>query len=226
MTRQHDLHFAAYYRWLVITRILDIHLQADSVLDVGCGNGYFLSQQVGRIKVGVDLHPSVEPRSTWTAVQADGCALPFVSRSFVCVVAFDIIEHIEDDQAFITSLTRVLKLGGHLWLSTPTNTSYLFPAFLTRRLIHRWGHQRVGYNVEDLVTRFPPHCQVQVTLWNARMFRYLYITLWALSRLSPSMARLGARICFEIDRRLPGGRDHIFLEVTRNERLANQEERT
>jgi hypothetical protein len=80
-----------------------------------------------------------------------------------------------------------------------------------------WGHQRVGYDVEDLVKRFPPSCQVQVTLWNAWSFRLLYVLLWMLSRLSPYVARLGARVCFEIDQRLPGGHDHIFLRVTRGQ---------
>lgn len=217
MTRQYNPHFAAYYRWLILTHHLGIRIQTDSMLGVGCDDGYFLSQQVGPLKTGVDLQPCVSSSSDLSVIQADGCVLPFADKSFPAVFAFDIIEHVLDDDVFIASLTRVLEPGGHLWLSTPTDTSYLFPAWLTRRAMSHWGHQRVGYDVDDLVRRFPQDCHVRVTLWNASSFRFSYVLLRVLSSLSPALARLGAHLCFEIDRRLPKGHDHIFLEIVRED---------
>ena len=226
MKQQANPHFAAYYRRLVINQVLGARIQADSILDVGCDDGYLLSDQEGELKIGLDLAPRVLPDEDLSVVQADGLALPFADRSMSCILAFDIIEHIEDDNAFIASLTRVLGPGGRLWLSTPTETSFLFPAFLTRRLIRRWGHQRVGYNVDDLVNRFPPDYKVEVTLWNARSFRFLYLPLWALSRFSSQAARLGAQVCFEMDRLLAQGQDHIFLKVTGGESPVDKESHT
>jgi len=136
------------------------------MLDVGCDDGHFLSQQVGRLKVGVvDLRPRVLSNGGLSVVKADGCVLPFADKSLSSVLAFDIIEHVVDDDAFIASLTRV-----------------------------------------------------RVNLWSAPSFRFLYVLLRALSSLSPALARFGAHLCFEMDRRLPKGRDHIFLEIVRRNR--------
>lgn len=224
MARRYNPHFAAYYRWLILTHHLKIHIQADSILDVGCDDGYFLSHQEGRLKVGMDLQPRMLPNGDLSIVQADGCASPFADGSFSVVLAFDVIEHIPDDDAFITSITRVLAPGGRLWLSTPTDTSYIFPAWLTRRAMKGWGHHRVGYNVDDLVSRFPPNYHVQVTLWNATSLRFLFLVLRLLRVLSPALACFCARLCFEVDRRLPNGRDHIFLEVVREDKAKRSRE--
>jgi len=207
-------HFAAYYRWLVLTRHANLEIKADAILDVGCDDGYLLSQQAGHLKVGVDLearppaHPSVK------LVRADGCSLPFVSGSFDAVLAIDVIEHVKDDQAFIESITRVLAPGGRLWLTTPAAQARLFPSFLTDRAMGGWGHQRMGHDARHLMSRIPGELRVQVTLWNATVFRHAYLPLRALRVVSPMLARLGARLCFELDRRLPAGRDYIVLKIT------------
>jgi len=213
---QPNYHFAAHYRWLTIQH-LNVVIQGDVVLDVGCDDGYFLSQQVGKFKVGVDLRPRVRPNEDMSVVQADGCRLPFADASFATVFAFDVIEHIPDDNAFIASLTRVLASNGRLWLSTPSDKPWhSWLPWLARRAMRSWGHQRMGYDVDDLVGRFPSGYRVQAKLWNASSFRFLYPLVRVLWSLSPTLARLSARLCFEIDRRLPNGRDHIFLEITRD----------
>jgi SAM-dependent methyltransferase len=177
---QLDCHFAAYYRWLTIQH-LDIVIQDDTVLEVGCDDGYFLSRQAGKLKFGVDLRPRVPPGQDVFVVQADGCNLPFADASFSNMFAFDVIEHVPDDNAFIISLTRVLASNGRLWLSTPSDKSwYSWLPWLTRRAMESWDHQRMGYDVDDLVGRFPPGYHVQVTLWNASSFRFLYPLIRAL----------------------------------------------
>lgn len=215
MTRQCSPHFATYYRWLILTHHLGVKLQADSILDVGCNDGHFLSGQAGRIKVGVDIRPRLSPDGDQSIVQADGCLLPFADGSFSAILTIDVIEHVLDDNAFIASITRVLARGGHLWLSTPTETAHIFPAWLMHLAMKGWGHQRVGYDVDDLVRRFPPGYHVQATLWNATSFRLSYVLLRVLRMLSPSLSCFLARLCFEIDRRLSGRCDHIFLHITR-----------
>ncbi len=214
-TRPSKPHFAAYYRWLILTRHLRLQVEADAMLDVGCDDGYFLRCQSGPFKVGVDLSPRLLPSPGLAVVQADGCALPFAEGCFAAVFAFDIIEHVPDDAAFIASAVRVLAPGGCLWLSTPSETARLFPGWLMRRAMKGWGHQRVGYDADELVGRFPPGYSVHVFLWNTASFGLFYVLLRLLRALSPALARLGARLCFEIDRRLPNGRDHIFIKIVR-----------
>lgn len=45
--------------------------------------------------------------------------LPFLSDEFDCVVAGELIEHMEDPAGFIRELLRVVKPGGWLAISTP-----------------------------------------------------------------------------------------------------------
>ncbi len=59
------VHYARYYRWLVVSEYLRIDPQATSVLDVGCDDGFFLSQISLPFKVGVDLKPRLETLALW-----------------------------------------------------------------------------------------------------------------------------------------------------------------
>jgi SAM-dependent methyltransferase len=52
-------------------------------------------------------------------IQSEVTALPFADASFDLVCAFDIVEHVEDDNAALSELARVIREGGALILSTP-----------------------------------------------------------------------------------------------------------
>jgi SAM-dependent methyltransferase len=58
-----------------------------------------------------------------SAVQGEISALPFAAESFDLVCAFDVIEHVEDDQGAIAELCRVLKPGGLLLFSVPLHAA-------------------------------------------------------------------------------------------------------
>lgn len=211
---QANPHFAAYYRWLILTQHFDISIDADSILDVGCDDGFFLSQQRACLRVGVDLAPRVAPHAKLTIIRADGCWLPFQDAGFSVVVAFDVLEHIPDDSAFLASVTRVLAPGGRLWLSTPAKNWRLSPGFLMPRAMRSWGHQRVGYDPVELIKRLPAGYLARLMMWNSYCFCHAYLLLRLLWSVSPSLSRRGATLCFAVDRHLKGG-DHIFLSVTR-----------
>lgn len=215
MRKQLDPHFAAYYRWLVLAHHLHLRTRdEDTLLDIGCDDGFFLSQQKARLKVGVDLLPRASPNTALGIVRADGCALPFADQTFSVVFAFDVIEHVPNGVPLIVSITRVLREGGTLWLSTPTNKPYFPLTCFTRWLMDRWEHQRFGYDPEELLEILLQNYEVKTVLWNSLCFRILYLPLWLSSRISQNLARLGTRICFEIDKHLKGC-DHLFLTATR-----------
>jgi SAM-dependent methyltransferase len=215
--RQDSPHFAAYYRWLVLAQYLKIEAgnPRGAVLDVGCDDGYLLARQEGCLKCGVDLHPRIRSEQGISVVQADGCMLPFADTCFSVVLALDVLEHVQDDQSFLNSVTRVLAPGGCLWLSTPSAKWRLFPGFLMGRAMRSWGHQRPGYEPSDLIERFPGEHDIWLMMWSSPVFRNCYVLLRLLWGLSPSAARLGARLCFVADRELQGRGDHIFLRVMR-----------
>jgi SAM-dependent methyltransferase len=54
-------------------------------------------------------------------------ALPFPDGSFDAVLAFEVIEHVEDDTGFLGEMARVSRPGGVLILSTPVHATMWSP---------------------------------------------------------------------------------------------------
>ena len=108
------------------------------VLDAACGSGYgaaMLAENATAV-VGCDIsHEAIEyARRVYGASKAgalrveysesDCLALPFPSARFDLVVAFEIIEHLENPQAFLKEMDRVLGPAGILIVSTPNRLYY------------------------------------------------------------------------------------------------------
>ncbi|GAA4195795.1 class I SAM-dependent methyltransferase [Microbispora amethystogenes] len=53
------------------------------------------------------------------AIHADACDLPLPGESFGLVLAFDVLEHIEDDHTAARELVRVLRPGGRALITVP-----------------------------------------------------------------------------------------------------------
>jgi SAM-dependent methyltransferase len=56
-----------------------------------------------------------------------GDALPFDDRSFDAVLAFEVVEHVENDTGLLEEMARVARPGGVLILSTPVHASMWSP---------------------------------------------------------------------------------------------------
>ncbi|MEU8819737.1 class I SAM-dependent methyltransferase [Actinoplanes sp. NPDC048796] len=54
-----------------------------------------------------------------TTVRGDGRHLPFSSASVDLVVAFDVLEHIDDDERVVAEMRRVLRPGGSALITVP-----------------------------------------------------------------------------------------------------------
>jgi SAM-dependent methyltransferase len=103
------------------------------VLDAGCGAGYGsadLARAAERV-VGVDRAPeAIEfARAHYAAAhlsfeEASCEALPHADGSFELVVAFEVIEHLEDWRGFLREARRVLVGNGQLVVSTPNKLYY------------------------------------------------------------------------------------------------------
>lgn len=61
-------------------------------------------------------------RSLWS-VRGDARALPFATGAVDLVVAFDVLEHIDDDNAAVAEVARVLKRGGIFLVAVPADMS-------------------------------------------------------------------------------------------------------
>lgn len=105
---------------------------ASSLMEVGCGTGFVLSGIAGQFPgmrlVGSEIYTSglafaAQRLPEAELVQMDARNLPYVAE-FDVVAAFDVIEHIEEDELVLQNIHRAIKPGGgclitvpqHMWL--------------------------------------------------------------------------------------------------------------
>ncbi|MDI6028393.1 class I SAM-dependent methyltransferase [Corticibacterium sp. UT-5YL-CI-8] len=105
----------------------------DSVLDVGCGPGWFWAAAANDLPQNLhltlsDLSPgmvqeAVErclplPFVSVTGQQADAAGLPFEDGTFDAVIAMHMLYHLPDPSKAVAEMYRVLKPGGFLAITT------------------------------------------------------------------------------------------------------------
>jgi SAM-dependent methyltransferase len=115
------------------------------VLDVGCGVG----QVVGRLTAdGIEAHgveisePNVAralkvcPRVQWY----DGRRFPFPDAHFDAVGTLNVLEHVDEPEAFLAELVRVTAPGGRVVVSSPNFLRVIGPGYHPRMqgLGQRW----------------------------------------------------------------------------------------
>jgi len=103
------------------------------VLDAGCGSGYGsaeLARWAGSV-VGVDVSPDAlayarahYPLMNLYFAQGSCVELPFAAETFDLVVAFEVIEHLENWRGLLLETRRLLAPGGQCILSTPNKDYY------------------------------------------------------------------------------------------------------
>jgi SAM-dependent methyltransferase len=149
-------------RWIgdVETRLL-LELLAcrsgDSVLDVGCGTGYFSRRlaQAGFRVTGIDLDPdaldfAARKNGRVRYLRADARHLPFADGTFDCAVAVTSLCFIEPASAALREMWRVVRrsvvLGllnrnSLLWLEKRNAASYRGARWDTPRAARSWVSQ-------------------------------------------------------------------------------------
>ena len=105
-----------------------------TVLDIACGVGYgaqYLVEHGAERVIGGDISPDAisyaearyaTPRTSFNVMSAEEIPLP--ASSVDCAVSMETIEHVPDAGRFLGELTRVLRPGGTLLISTPNRATY------------------------------------------------------------------------------------------------------
>ncbi|MBX4211208.1 MAG: class I SAM-dependent methyltransferase [Candidatus Yanofskybacteria bacterium] len=152
------IHYKTLYEteerhwWYEVRRkiVLDLvrhYTYPDSnILDVGCGTGELLKElePLGHIQ-GVDTSPEAvefcHKRGLENVHVASLPNLPFPSDSFNTILCLDVLEHIQDDNAALEELHRILKPNGILICAVP---AFQILWGKTDELSHHFRRYRLG----------------------------------------------------------------------------------
>ena len=121
------------------------------ILDLGCGPGNTLRRlmavgQVYGCDYSLDALAFARGKGVRCVFSGESTALPVASGAVDCVVALDVLEHVEDDRAALAEVARVLRPGGVFFFTVP--------AFMALWRFHdeAYGHFR-RYRKADLARR-------------------------------------------------------------------------
>ncbi len=129
------------------------------VLDLGCNTGYgtaILRERTGRGVIGVDVSASAvetaRARYGGDFRVVGGHTLPFQDATFDAVTCCQVIEHIDDPDAFLAEVRRVLRPGGRALFTTPNAATRLDPGE------RPWNRFHVReFRAEELQELLAPH---------------------------------------------------------------------
>ncbi|HEY5609968.1 MAG TPA: class I SAM-dependent methyltransferase [Thermoanaerobaculia bacterium] len=184
-------------RWREVVRH-SLDTESLRLLDVGAGNGAIELA----VNATADLHAfSVEREWNRTAsaihaaVQvpfrrtiADARSLPFGDGAFDGILCLETIEHVREAAQVGRELSRVLRMGGIILVTTPPRWRYalapdphfaipglaLLPHAWQRSIAHRRGYTEAHHHVEKLfgsiseIARLFPACRVEEVLSRSR----------------------------------------------------------
>lgn len=158
---------------------------SSQVLSIGCGPGVEMEflENYGKV-TGLDSSEEMlnycKEKGITNVVSGRAQQLPFPENSFDCVVALDVLEHIEDDSSAIKEIRRVLKNGGAVLITVPA-MPWLYGDFdKLAGHARRYSKQELEKKLEE--AGFSP---VRMTYFNTFLFVPIVIVRKIKTLLSP-----------------------------------------
>lgn len=107
-------------------------LPGSSLLEVGCGDGYFLQSMAGtcpRIK-GLELNSTAIRVAREKGLDVEATTIQDfaanANEQFDVVCCYQVLEHIFDIRSFLSAMRTCLKPGGLMIVAVPNNNPYIF----------------------------------------------------------------------------------------------------
>ena len=129
MAELDDRHWWYRARRRILAELIrrEANLPADArILEIGCGTGHNLSMLGGFGHIdGLELDDEAaalsEKRLGRSIIRSPLPELDGVANDYDLIGAFDVIEHIDDDRAAVTSIAAKLKPGGKFMMAVPAH---------------------------------------------------------------------------------------------------------
>lgn len=178
-------HRNPFVRYIIRARLDEIlriggFAPADVVLDFGTGTGILIPELCQRVSgvLGTDLRTEIARRMVWLSEipnarileLEDFWTLP--ANSVSKIVAADVLEHVENLDELLDHFAKLLKPGGRLIISGPTESGFYK---LCRRIAGFSGeyHVRSIFDIEERLAAkgFRTHVRSRLPVWlPAKMF--------------------------------------------------------
>jgi len=148
-------------RWYALKNILKKELKNNlTILDIGGYDGE-ISYRLKKVFLNLDIIVvDIDKSGLDTAkkrglktLYASALKLPLESNSVDVVLCLDVIEHIQEEDRLIKEISRVLKPGGKVILSTPFS-DFRLPFVDIYTVNKQWEHIKTGYSFEELENLF------------------------------------------------------------------------
>jgi SAM-dependent methyltransferase len=170
---EYDYALFEYYRSAKVIAFLERAGVAAQgyVLDAGCGGGGMplsLAEEAGLV-VGIDPAERFSDAGVRLGRErglinlnfalADGMYLPFQDGAFDLVLSHAVIEHVADAPLYLRECGRVLKAGGHMYLSTAPYLSFAgahLPRLKLQLPLHLLLGRRLAFGTFRFLARYAP----------------------------------------------------------------------
>jgi len=143
-------------KWEFDQGIMDLR-GCDSILEVGCGPGFFLQKATEQLKAsiirGTETNPTLVERAVARDLKVEQVCLEALAARgevFDAVCSFQVLEHVSQPRHLLESMISLLRSGGKLVICVPNKRSFL----------------KYQCNLLDM----PPH---HMTRWSSFTLRYL-----------------------------------------------------
>jgi SAM-dependent methyltransferase len=138
--RQYADDFLAF-----ISRTLDdTQASRQSVLEIGCGNGYLLSRMSRMFDSAVGVEPGPQGRDGalryGVTIHQDFFPTPRVAGKYTSIVLMSVLEHVQDPAAFMSSLADYLAPGGRIFVSVPNEAAYIQHGDVSTLFHEHWSY--------------------------------------------------------------------------------------
>lgn len=133
-------------------------------------------------------------------IEASITDLPFASETFDLVCAFDVIEHVENDQLAMQEMYRVCKTSGHVAITVPADMALWSEHDIINHHYRRYTksqllnvHKNAGFKV------------VFVSYFNSFLYPFIRVARWLKNKSGKSN-----KVTSDFDIQTPGWINHIL----------------
>ncbi len=189
-----------------------LHFEDLKILNVGCGPGrssQYLSEFGDVVSLEYDKHccEFASEKTGLEIINGSITELPFADKTFDLVCAFDVIEHVEDDQLAVSEIKRVAKDKGVIFITVPAFMSLWSHHDVVNHHFRRYKKRQI----KDLFNKKNDGKEIFSSYFNFLLFPpiYLFRTLSNLMRSGKN--RPGSGSDFEAFK--PGITNDLLYEI-------------